>query len=826
MADPIANVVVSMPAQLFTRSDRFSAVANGKIYVGIIDTDPTVAGNQIQAYIENEDGSLTAIPQPLRLNAGGYPVYNGQVVKFVTEEGHSMAVLTSTDVQMFYFPNVLRYNPDQFGNQLAADGGAGMVGFSYSSNYPASTLGSRNKNIVCVLDKPFLADPTFTNDSYSAIQAAINFADANNQSVVWIPSGRYILTQGLVIPPGITVIGDGVDYWDTFRPAAGRLLKSWKEGTHLVFTGTGNKSSSIINLMNARPIKSVGGISFPFTDFTNNDSVNGASATAKPFSVAVKTTHACQIKNLRIMLSNNGIAGYNDATTTSLGDNWDVGLWSYDGSQSIVDNVQVVGYWRIGAILVTENDGTYSMVGNPECMTFNNIMTQGRRGLIVRNSAQIDVYSHTDTTLVALYNSSFTLSSDMKFRTLGSSQVYTFSSYTVSGSQITLTGISPNLPTNVPVIRAANGGNNFSGTVFSNFKACSLDHTSGNNSASLGLGEAGAMEIDGYPVRNLKFINFKAQTTFDRLNTLYGDMRDAKLVSCEHENGAMIAYSNSETIGYTNNIRFINSDIQSSTDTTAFTPRDCFIDYKQFPTQNTDGSFIIKNWRDNDISLQSFSGVKLFNYRSSDLGVDITNGASFRYLASNGATNETTLFGKNISVKNSTGLNYLQMFDASLSATFAGVVSAVGGVVATVSVRPAVANGSSCGTAAFPWSGGWTQTAFTVTSDETAKQDIRPLEDRERDVGRKLKDLVVAYRLKDRVESKGDDARLHIGVIAQRVIEAFESEGLNYGDYGIVCHEEWDEVPADEETGSPAVPAGSGYTVRYEELMMLIIGSM
>ncbi|HGJ5876744.1 MAG TPA: phage tailspike protein, partial [Arsenophonus sp.] len=48
------NVVVSIPAHLFTLRRKFQACSNGKIYIGEIDTDPTVVPeNQIQVYIEN-----------------------------------------------------------------------------------------------------------------------------------------------------------------------------------------------------------------------------------------------------------------------------------------------------------------------------------------------------------------------------------------------------------------------------------------------------------------------------------------------------------------------------------------------------------------------------------------------------------------------------------------------------------------------------------------------------------------------------------------------------------------------------------------------------
>lgn len=128
MSDSItANVVVSMPSQLFTMPRSFKAVSNGKIYIGQIDTDPVNPANQIQVYLENEDGSHVPVAQPLIINAGGYPVYNGQIAKFVTIEGHSMAIYNAYGAQEFYYPNVLKYDPDQLRQQLAAPGGVDLV---------------------------------------------------------------------------------------------------------------------------------------------------------------------------------------------------------------------------------------------------------------------------------------------------------------------------------------------------------------------------------------------------------------------------------------------------------------------------------------------------------------------------------------------------------------------------------------------------------------------------------------------------------------------------------------------------------------------------
>ncbi|EOT6151388.1 phage head-binding domain-containing protein [Escherichia coli] len=124
MTDSInANVVVSMPSQLFTMARSFKAVANGKIYIGKIDTDPVNPENQIQVYVENEDGSHVPVSQPIIINAAGYPVYNGQIAKFVTVQGHSMAVYDAYGSQQFYYPNVLKYDPDQLRQELAGPDG-------------------------------------------------------------------------------------------------------------------------------------------------------------------------------------------------------------------------------------------------------------------------------------------------------------------------------------------------------------------------------------------------------------------------------------------------------------------------------------------------------------------------------------------------------------------------------------------------------------------------------------------------------------------------------------------------------------------------------
>ncbi|EEW0711418.1 phage tail protein [Escherichia coli] len=129
MTDITANVVVSMPSQLFTMARSFKAVANGKIYIGQVDTDPVNPENQIPVYLEREDGSHVQVAQPIVINAAGYPVYNGQIAKFVTVQNHSMAVYDAYGAQQFYYPDLLKYSPDQLRAELSGPDGASLVGY-------------------------------------------------------------------------------------------------------------------------------------------------------------------------------------------------------------------------------------------------------------------------------------------------------------------------------------------------------------------------------------------------------------------------------------------------------------------------------------------------------------------------------------------------------------------------------------------------------------------------------------------------------------------------------------------------------------------------
>jgi hypothetical protein len=101
------------------------------------------------------------------------------------------------------------------------------------------------------------------------------------------------------------------------------------------------------------------------------------------------------------------------------------------------------------------------------------------------------------------------------------------------------------------------------------------------------------------------------------------------------------------------------------------------------------------------------------------------------------------------------------------------------------------------------------------TSDRNEKQDIEELNDAERRVAVACKGLLRKYRLKSAIAKKGEDARIHFGIIAQDLQAAFEAEGLDAGRYAMFIHSTW----TDEETGEEKSLMG----VRYSELLAFMI---
>lgn len=126
------------------------------------------------------------------------------------------------------------------------------------------------------------------------------------------------------------------------------------------------------------------------------------------------------------------------------------------------------------------------------------------------------------------------------------------------------------------------------------------------------------------------------------------------------------------------------------------------------------------------------------------------------------------------------------------------------------------------GSASRAWSGGFTQSAFTVVSDARDKTEPLNISDALLDAWSEVD--FVQFQYLDRIEKKGaDSARWHFGIIAQRAKEAFERHGIDAHRYGFLCFDSWDDVYEEDANGSRKLitPAGSRYGIRYEEVLIL-----
>jgi len=138
-------------------------------------------------------------------------------------------------------------------------------------------------------------------------------------------------------------------------------------------------------------------------------------------------------------------------------------------------------------------------------------------------------------------------------------------------------------------------------------------------------------------------------------------------------------------------------------------------------------------------------------------------------------------------------------------------------------LRPRTDSAYTLGSASRRWTTVFATTSSINTSDEREKEQIGDIDAA---VLRAWGNVEYQqFKFKDAVVKKGSGARWHVGLIAQRVREAFEAEGLDPFAYGILCYDEWDEQQEVTEEGVGVVQefqaAGDRYGIRYEEALAL-----
>ena len=175
------------------------------------------------------------------------------------------------------------------------------------------------------------------------------------------------------------------------------------------------------------------------------------------------------------------------------------------------------------------------------------------------------------------------------------------------------------------------------------------------------------------------------------------------------------------------------------------------------------------------------------------------------------------------------------VFTTSGRITAAGLTSTAASTMQNIT--PQATTTYNLGSASLVWNNIYTQNAVTVVSDRNYKDQIGEIPDEVLDAWATVN--YSQWKMNSAIELKGDDdARLHVGIIAQEIKEKFEAAGLDATDYGILIHDKWDEVkpvayqppvydPETDELISEEVQAVEGreageiWMVRMEECLAL-----
>ena len=138
--------------------------------------------------------------------------------------------------------------------------------------------------------------------------------------------------------------------------------------------------------------------------------------------------------------------------------------------------------------------------------------------------------------------------------------------------------------------------------------------------------------------------------------------------------------------------------------------------------------------------------------------------------------------------------------------------------------RPSTNGTTSLGSGGRRWGQIYSSNSTISTSDERTKSNITSIPDAVLDAWGDVN--WSQFQFNNSIEKKGaDKARLHNGLIAQRIDAVFKVHGLDVSKYGLFCYDEWDATPAEhDEDGNirnPAKEAGNLYSIRYEEALAM-----
>lgn len=190
----MALVNVNSPYSYYANPSIGRPIFNGQIFIGVVDTDPTIEANQIPVFALQENGSTIPIPQPIATNSGGLTVdANGSLIIIQVDESnskYSMTVLDRSGSQEYQVPNV--------GATASGGGSGGSFKFFCPSDFGATETSDSVAEVqscftaaasvggTVYIDKVYRVDESINGLGVSIVsspEGALDFSNAETLSI-------------------------------------------------------------------------------------------------------------------------------------------------------------------------------------------------------------------------------------------------------------------------------------------------------------------------------------------------------------------------------------------------------------------------------------------------------------------------------------------------------------------------------------------------------------------------------------------------------------------------------------------------------------------
>lgn len=826
----MSDILVTSPFQPFTLPTQFKAVFNGYIYCGTVDAvDPSVS--QVQVYLVNESGDKVPVAQPLRTNAGGYLVYNGQPAKFVTDSNHSLLVQDSMHVQVWYAPNLAAIDPDaaveHVLERLGESDGSSMVGFTQAGEGSVlRTAEDKMRERVTPQDKGAVGDGVVDDTAANAAAEAVgpivdgmgktylvtslpNFAKFKNAA---FKLGSIIHMTDDFLPQSTAKITNGKCYLSHPQDKCYVLNNQIKVWLSIQDSHTdGDVRPCVV-------VSDDGGVSWQEPELLDETLFGHSCWSAgvdanNEYVIVRRDVDSVYFLYSRVKPSGASADYYAAWTITPI--TFPIPVWSTSPSVVMVHSftvghdgaIYVGGSLSDGAVIYkSTNQGVtwtvaQTLLQTPDAEEPTIKYENGIYCGFMRNGLNANPWfwiSHDNLATINTFAAPVgyfgpqPLSDSTVPLQLVNGVVYAVTAYRNG----TIEGVGSDAPTSAFYIRAtiANGDNIW--THAETFRLGTLYHAELGGASGLGQGSV---------------VHYN-----DKIFLFYGN---------EERTGTFQAGTNT-----TNSLNRWNNIYQT---VLPMAQKDGAIDYRTKLVDDRSANNPFRRiggnrWLGKEGKWTFSLGQKIGAQYAAALANTQFNSMVFDLLAGSG--------GMTFSTEGSTFCGYFVSGPVGVTGTRADTSSGtwqafVNGTEAfrwdasAPSLRPGEDNTRSCGSATRRWSEVWAGNGTIQTSDENHKEQIQDIDLAVLRSWGKVK--FRQYKMKDAVIVKGvDGARWHFGVIAQRVKEAFESEGLDPFAYGLLCHNEWPETQEKvcEETGAilePYQAAGSRYSVRYDEALSL-----